>query len=433
MALGAIVFLPILPVSASNIEKAVQAAVANHPEISRDQANASAATQAIDEASSTYLPRLDIEGAGGFELTDSPSTRATDENTRDLVRSEGSFTLTQRLFDGFDTSSRVASARARKGAAESFVGETIHRISLLAVTLYLDVLRNRTFLKAAEWNTAIHAELAGQVRELKRSGRGVGTDVDQADTRLALAESERERFRGELRAVKARYFEVVGEGAIDLTRPDLPDFDRPATADDAVAAAEASHPRIQTALNVQHALQADVNTQRAAYFPQVNLEAIGSTAGNRDGVPGQDSDFNGRVRGTYNIFNGLGDLARVRGSRNRAQAATADVLEAKRITRENVRVAYEQLITAERRLKPLRAQIGAAKRVVYGYRNQFKIGQRTLLDLLDAQNELFQARLSKVDGEFRVLLGIYELMAAIGKLPNHFNIEEKPVAQQSGR
>jgi adhesin transport system outer membrane protein len=416
---------------AENIQEAVQAAVAQHPEITRDRASAAAAGHSVDEAFSTFLPRLDVEGAGGYELTDSPTTRATDVNTRGLVRSEGSFTMTQRVFDGFDTLSRVKAARARAKAADTFAGETVHRISLLAATLYLDVLRNKAFTKSALWNAGIHLTLVGQVRELKQSGRGVGTDVDQAETRVALAQTELEKFRGDVNVAQSRYREVVGKEADELSRPKNPDYQRPATIDEAVASAEASHPRIQTAAGVRAARQADVTTAQANYYPQVNLEAVGTTTGNKDGVPSQDSDFNGRVRGSYNIFNGLGDLARVRGSEKLVEVASAEVREAKRLTRENVRVAYEQGKTAERRLKPLQAQTVAAERVVSGYDKQFKLGQRTLLDLLDAQNELFQARLSEIDGGYRVLLSHYELMSAMGTLPSHFGVSANKIAQKS--
>jgi outer membrane protein, adhesin transport system len=472
---------------AESIQEAVQAAVAQHPEITRDRASAAAAGHSVDEAFSTFLPRLDVEGAGGYELTDSPTTRATDVNTRGLVRSEGSFTMTQRVFDGFDTLSRVRAARARAKAADTFAGETVHRISQLAATLYLDVLRNKAFSKSAVWNAGIHLTLVGQVRELKQSGRGVGTDVDQAESRVALAQTELEKFRGDVNAAQSRYREVVGKDADALSRPQNPDYQRPATIDDAVASAEASHPRIQTAAGVRAARQADVTTAQANYYPQVNLEAVGttpdglahpgaptyeepvtmenaitralsenpivhgarealsaskaehelsrvsffprldleltgSTADNQDGVSGQSTDFTAMVRMRFNLFNGFATTAGSRRTFESARAAAEDEGEVRRTLREDVRTALDRLKSERARLKPLREGFKESKNVVLAYAEQFTVGRRSLIDLLDAANERFTFASDLAEAEYDELLASYRLAFQLGGFLKLFEI-----------
>ncbi len=178
----------------------------------------------------------------------------------------------------------------------------------------------------------------------------------------------------------------------------------------------ANNPSAQVTAASYRAKKADAKAADAPFYPRVDAELLGSTGTNLDGSKGRDSDFNARMRMRYNAFNGFGDVARRERVGEEANAAGEDDSEQRRQIREDVRVAFRGLVTAEERIVPLRQHTLASERVLRGYRSQFELGRRSLLDLLDAQNELFQSQLSRTDGEYRLVLANYELLFTMGGL-----------------
>jgi adhesin transport system outer membrane protein len=428
------------PAESRTLKEAIAVTVQRYPEIQRDKALSAAADKAIDQAFSGYLPNLGIDQEFGYEWTNSPSTRTRatrtvgiDPGSVSRVRRDGSMNFRQMMFDGFDTQNRVASARYSLDTANFTVAETSERVGLRVVLLYLDVLRTRMFVDITQENLAALTDIAGQIRELTQAGRGTGSDVDQADSRVAQGRAALEQRKGENNAAIARYIEVVGEVPTDLVLPDAPQYQRPASEEEAIAFALGRHPSALASASFYKQRQADAKAAWAPFYPRLDFETLASTGSNLDGNKGRDSDINPRLRMRQNLFNGMGDWARVGRADEEATAAKEDDSEQRRRIREEVRVSYRNLKTAEERLPPLKAHAVSAKQVLEGYRSQFELGKRSLLDLLDVQNELLQARLSQTDGEFRVLLTNYELISSQGVLLDHFGIKALPAKRKTDK
>ncbi len=430
MAAGvALVALALAPAAlGKSLVKAIETTLASHPELQRDESLDLAAEQGIDQAFSRFLPTLDLNAASGYEYTNSPGTRGrkgaarNEPQYRKLWRLESSAVARQLAFDGFGALNELRLARAESRGASGLVFDTAERIGIRVVQLYLDVLRTQEFVRFAEENVTEHEVIFSQIKDLTQAGRGVVSDVDQADSRLALAKSGLEQRRGDLRQARARYTETVGEPPENLVRPAEPQYRVPQDMEAAVTEAVANHPAIRVTTATYQARLNEIETIKARFYPRLDLEASGSFNDNQDGTQGPDRDFNARLRMRYNVLNGLGDLAAKRGSRERATAALEDDNERRRRVREDVRVAYQQLITARERLGFLAEHEEAEERVLIGYRGQFELGRRSLLDLLDAQNELFQAHLSLTDGDYRLLLSQFELMFTLGNLLHDLNV-----------
>jgi adhesin transport system outer membrane protein len=418
---------------ARTLKESVAITVQRYPEIQRDKALSAAADKAIDQAFSSYLPNLNLDQEFGYEWTNSPSTRTRatrtvgiDPGSVSRVRRDSNVTFRQMMFDGFETPNRVSSARYSLDTANFTVAETSERVALRVVLLYLDVLRTRMFVDITQENLNALAEIAGQIRELAQAGRGTGSDVDQADSRVYQGRAAIELRKGENNAAIARYIEVVGEVPVDLVLPDAPQYQRPTSEEEAVAFALAHHPSGLASASFYKSRQADADAAWGPFYPRFDFETLASTGSNLDGNKGRDSDINPRLRLRQNVFNGMGDWARVGRTREEAVAAKEDDAEQRRRIREEVRVSYRNLKTAEERLAPLKSHAVSAKQVLEGYRSQFELGKRSLLDLLDVQNELLQARLGQTDGEFRVLLANYELISAQGVLLDQFGMKSLP-------
>ena len=416
LALAGLAAAP-LQVQALTLEEAVQAAVIYHPQIQRDEALERAADHAIEEAYSRYLPRLDAEAATGYEVTSSPVTRGAGRGTVDEIRSESSITLQQLVTDGGATPGLVAAARANRRGAVGDLKETSELIAIDTVQLYLNILRDMDFVARGEENVREHEELNDLVSGLVEAGRGSEADSAQSQSRLALAQATLEELRGGLREVTSRFIEITGQDPRDLSVPAFPeDYSEPVSIDEALANAIDGNPSIEATAARVDQTQHEIRVARSSYYPQVNLEAFATANENLNGTKGFDGDINARARATWNIFNGFGDLARVRRAEmlHNAQNGTFDD-ESRRI-REETRVVWDSLVTARDRVVPLREHVGAQRRVFAAYRGQFDVGRRTLLDLLDAQNELFQAELQLIDAEFNVDVAEYELVFVQGQL-----------------
>jgi adhesin transport system outer membrane protein len=422
------------PAGAGSLKDAVATTIARHPTLQRDLALSRAAEKGIDQANANFLPTIDLDSEAGYEWTNSPSTRSratkgpNDSSSVSRLRQDNNLTFRQMAFDGFLASNTVASARATYQGSKDAVALTGEVLGVRVVQLYIDVLRNQEFVAYAESNVRELRGITDQIRRLAAAGRGTSADVNQAESRLALGRSTLEQRRGELRAAVARYVEFVGEEPRDLVNPGVPIWRRPDSEDAAVAQAIARNPSIQVTTASYEAKKADARAANAPFYPRIDAELLGSTGSNLDGAKGRDSDFIARMRLRYNAFNGFGDVARKGRANEEATAAQQDDSEQRRQTREDVRVAYRALATAEERIVPLRQHTDSSEQVLKGYRSQFELGRRSLLDLLDAQNELFQSQLARTDGEYRVVLAHYELIYTMGGLLETIGV---PVAAAS--
>ncbi len=413
LALAALLFVPSLG-QATDLETAVRSALDYQPRVRREVAFARAAEKRIDEAYSGYLPRLDLDVAVGPEVTNSPTTRALGFSSRTRLRKEATATLTQMLFDGLETQNLVASRRADARATSFDTNETAERVAVETVQTYLDVIRNDGFVSIAEANVAYHEQVTDLIRDRLQAGRGSEADVALAESRLFLAQATLEERRGDLRDARARFIEAVGEEPGGLDLPDDPAV--PGSVDEAISTAMDMNPIIQASANRVGGRTADIAVADAAFMPRIDGELIGRASDDADGVKGEDVDFNARARLRWNLLNGFGDVARFRRAEHLAKAAEGSLGEERRRVREEVRVSWEALTTAQDRVPPLINHVGASERVLTGYQQQFDLGRRSLLDLLDVQNELFQAQTNLNDAEFALLVSRYDLLFTTGQL-----------------
>ncbi|MGQ0675229.1 MAG: TolC family protein, partial [Rhodospirillales bacterium] len=160
----------------------------------------------------------------------------------------------------------------------------------------------------------------------------------------------------------------------------------------------------------------DIGAARAKMYPRFDFEVGGTTAQNVDGVKGRDSDITVVLRLRYDLFNGMFDVATVSRRSFEASAAAEADGEARRRVREDTRVAYRQLFAATARVGPLQDAVRSATRTVQGYLEQYDLGKRSLLDLLDSRRELFNAQSDLVQAEYAALRAYYSLFFSMGRL-----------------
>ena len=411
---------------ATSIEDSIQAALATNPEIGVVAADREAIDQELRQARAEYLPSIDIRGAAGPEYTDSPATRRgfeDDDDEETLLRLESQLTLTQMLFDGFATQSEVRRQTARIDSAARRVQETAEFVALDAVEAHLDVLRNRELVELARENVAQHQRILGQVGLLERQGAGSIGDVRQAESRLAEAESSLALAVGNLRDATAFYRAVVGLPPEDLQGAVPPVAALPESGDASAAVASATNPTVLIADADVDVAQAELRGARAGYYPNLDLELGASAGDDLDGIEGSDVSAQALVVLRYNLFRGGGDIAREREAFARLKEAREFVRVAQRDAEEEARVAFNALTTARARLVALRRGVEAQQATRDIYAQQFDLGQRGLLDLLDAENELFVDRSNLVTADLTERFAAYRVLAVVGTLLDALSIE----------
>ncbi len=410
----ALLWAPAAP--ADTLVDAIARAVANLPEVRAARANRRALEETAAQARGAWYPTLDASLGHGREKSNNPSTRALGSDDT-LTRREAEISLSQLLFDGGAASGQVRRFQARARGAGDQVMQTAENAGLRAAETYLDVSRLRELIALAAENEKRHEETLAQVSRLADVGQGRRADAQQAEARLALAQASLSQLRGQLAQAEAGYRHLTGQPPGELAGAG--DFWNalPATLPDALAQALAAHPAILAAHNELLAAQAERESQRSrAAAPRLALEVSTSTNHDLGGIRGSYDDRSAMLRLRYNLFRGGADIARVREAEARIDEALAGYAKARNDIERDLRQAWQSLTQDRARLPQLQRYAAASAQVVSAYRKQFSIGQRTLLDVLNAENELYSARSSRDTGAHAVTLGELRVLAAMGKL-----------------
>lgn len=399
--------------SAASLEDAVQAAVRTNPEVIEVATDRRAVDQERRQAFGLFLPSLDFSAQTGLERTLSSSTGGKHSNK---WRNQATMTLTQLLFDGFASYSELQRQRARVGSAAERVRETAEFVGLNAIEAYLEVLRQQELVKLSEELVGIHETTLSQMQRRAASGRGRAADVQQAAARLGLARATLSATRGALRDGQANYIRVVGDTPDGLSKPAAPSAAMPANLTEALNEAATGSPTIRIAKADVEVAQAEAKAADAPLYPRIDLRLSGTRARNLDGVRGNNDQASGLIVVQYNLYRGGIDAAARREALERASEARAVLAKTQRRVQEDVRLSWNAVQTARERLESLREHATRTEQVRNAYRQQFDIAARTLLDVLDAENELFNARSAVITAEYTELFGMYRLLASMGKL-----------------
>ncbi len=399
------------PVQAASLKDAVQATVTNYPEIAEAAANRRAIGQELEQAEGLYYPSVDLAIGAGKEWTD---TNTIDDEW--LTRTEGSITLTQTLIDGGFRAAEVDRQESRIDGAAYRVRERSEAIGLDTVQAYLDVLRNLEVVNLATENLEIHKRTLKEIRDRADAGQsGVG-DVQQTESRVAAAEATLTETLRQLDESEIAYRRLVGEAPVNLELPSFKDDIIPDTLEDVVSIGLESNPDVRFANADVVTSEAEIRAAEANFYPTVNLELGASANNDLDGVEGHSDDFTAMVRMRYNLYRGGIDVGRQQEAMERSSESKQRKMRFERLVEEEIRQSWSTLMRSQARSVSLGDQVVANGQVAATYRQEFQIGQRDLLDMLDADNELFNSRTALTTVEYAVLFAKYRILATMGRL-----------------
>ncbi|MEE9290239.1 MAG: TolC family outer membrane protein, partial [Alphaproteobacteria bacterium] len=377
-----------VPALAASLEESVRAGLVN-PEVREAAASRRAIAHDLREARALYYPTLDLRGSVGPEWFDTPES-ANDDHW--LWERQGSVLIKQMLFDGYSTSSEVERQQARVHAAAARVIERSEFIALDVVQAYLDVLRQIDLVRFAEDNVRAHVTTNQDVQRRVSAGRSGLGDQRQAESRLAQARADLVNAQRRLEDARAFYARLVGSEALKLKKPTLSEKVLPATLQQALNNTAATNPSVTVALRDIESAEARARFTNSPFWPRLDLEVTGSQGHNIDGLQGDNDSFSALLVARWNLYSGGGDSARRRAAIERIAESRERMMKIKIQADEETRRSWNALVYQRRQVKVLGERLTSAEGVLAAYRQQFSVGQRDLLDVLDAQNDVFLAR-----------------------------------------
>jgi adhesin transport system outer membrane protein len=396
----------------TQLKAAVEKAILENPEVKVKHKNLMAAAneQAVSEGG--WRPRVDLEATVGEKSTFSPGLKSD----KGYTNSTATLQLRQMLFDGFATLSDVRRLGHTRMAAYYELLATSDNIGLEAARAYLDVQRYRELVELAKENYANHLDVYTRLESRVKAGVGRRVDLEQASGRLALAESNWLTEASNLHDVTARYQRLVGElpsqdlAAVPNLTPFLP------VRDNYVGNTVKGNPEFLGAVSNIRAFRADAEVRKAANYPTLELRASQSFETNRSAVTGDYRDSALQLVLNYNLYKGGSDQARIRQYVDKLNA-TYDLRDKVcRDVRQTALIAFNDVGKLENQIGFLSQHELSTSKAREAYRQQFDIGQRSLLDLLDTENEYFQARRALVNAEYDLSLAKARVLGASGTL-----------------
>lgn len=408
----------------ATLKEVAQKAVLSNPDVTSKWHNYKAANEEMGVARGGYFPKVDLTGGRGKESLKQP-VGAGKGDTNDYTRTSYTASISQMLFDGFATRNEVRRLDKVKLVRYYELLDASENIALEASKAYIDVLRYRALNDLAKDNYVQHKATYDQLKRRTQSGVGRRVDLEQAGSRLALAEVNLTTEAANLHDVIARYQRLVNsQPPAVVIPPALASSGIPANPKQVLDTLYKKNPALLSAIENIESAQYDINVRRAAYSPKLDFRARTDNIDNYQGVLGDRVNNVAELVVTYNLFNGGSDRAREKQSMERKNQAVDLREKVCRDTRQTALVAFNDVQRLREQSSSLSLQVSLLEKTHDAYRDQYNIGQRTLLDLLDTENELYSARRSAVNANSDLTLAYLRTYASMGTLLEFLGLQK---------
>jgi adhesin transport system outer membrane protein len=403
---------------AESLADALAGLVDSHPQILAGKNTVAAADQQIRQAFAGYLPTVSVAGDSGYEYINNPPRRANNDDAYGRGRETAALTATQLLYDGGFTDATYETAKLQRQAAGQQYTGTLQTVLFEGVAAYLTVQRQRELLRLSRQNEEnIKAQLSLESERVRR-GSGISVDVLQAKSRLQLSKERRVAVEGALRSAIARYEQVFGykPATKEMTTPAAPLDILPKTLEEAVAIALTDNPSIAVAKTQTELAGEQRQAVASEYLPTVNFEVAANYENDKNAIIGVRRDYTALVTARWNIFNGFATEAGVAKAAYDYAASQNNALHAHRKAEEQTRLAWDALQTARQRVTLLENAVNIASEVFTSRQRLREAGRETAINVLDAENEVFNARINLTSASFDAKAAAFQLLQAMGRL-----------------
>jgi outer membrane protein len=425
---------------AESLESALVQAYQNNPTLNAQRASVRATDEGVPQALSGYRPKVTLNASGGEQtvssIQKSPSILSSNIPPRQpgkgplydpaIYTTQSGYnapfgygaTITQTLFNGFQTANKTRQAEQAVLAARETLRTTEQTVLLNAATAYMNLLRDTAILDLQRRNVEVLQEQLRQTRDRFNVGEVTRTDVAQSESRLASGRSQVLSAEANYKASTATYRQVIGVNPGRLTPGSPVDRFSPRSLPGSIDYATATHPAVSTAQFNIDVAQLAVKVAEGALLPTLSLQGSYQknyqTVGSLNGIEGYNASVLGQL--SVPIYQGGAEYSAIRQAKETLGQKRLDFDAARDQVRQGVVQSWGQLDAAKANIDATTSQVQAAEIALNGVREEARVGQRTTLDVLNAQQELVNARVALVTAQRDRVVASYTLLSAVGRL-----------------
>ncbi|HEX9169667.1 MAG TPA: TolC family outer membrane protein [Roseiarcus sp.] len=407
---------------AETVNGALIKAYLTNPDINTQRAAVRATDEGVPQANAGYLPK--VSGFGNVSVSHVTGSQVIPGAGEGIINfSTGAFPRAygvqaqETVFDGYQTINKIRSAETQVMGAREQLRNTEQNTLLSGVTAYMNVLEDTAILDLDNNNVEVLKEQLRETRDRFTVGEVTRTDVAQAEASLASGQATAISAVATLQAAVATYRQVIGDQPTSLAPVKPIARPLPKTLPEAITISQVEHPAITALLDGVDAAQLQIKIAEGALYPQINLTASASNNYDVNITPGQRA-FQAEIVGqiTIPIYQGGGEYATIRQSKESLSVQELRADSARDQIRQNVVAAWGLNQASFGVVRAARAAVSANEVALTGVREEAKVGQRTTLDVLNAQQALLQARTTLVQAEHDQVVNSYSLLSSIGRL-----------------
>ncbi len=423
LALGVVLVAP--TAQAETLQSALARAYLNNPSLNSQRASVRATDEDVPQALSGYRPKVTITATGG-EQSLSTTSKSVSTLTGPLWSTLSGYnspfstgiTATQTLFNGFLTANKTRQAEAKVLSARATLAKTVQTVLLNAVTAYMDVLRDKAILDLDKRNVEVLQEQLRQTTDRFNVGEVTRTDVAQSESSLAGGRSAVLTAQANYTASVATYRQIIGIAPGSLAPGTPVDRLSPHTQAAAIAVALATNPSVISAQFDVDSAQEAVKVAESALAPTLSVQGSYTKSWLSTQSLNTMQSYAASILGTLTvpIYQNGSEYSLIRQAKETLGQKRLDLDTARDSTRQSVVQAWGKLDAAKANIDATNAQVQAAEIALNGVREEARVGQRTTLDVLNAQQTLVNARVSVVTAQHDRVVASYTLLSAVGRL-----------------
>lgn len=395
------------------IEQVVQTSLSTNPQMQKRISDYKSTRYDLDKADAGYKPTVNIRGAVGPEHTERKAL--TPQQKIDLTRKEASLVVTENLFKGFNTEYNVQEQRSRIKTSQYYTMQEGNTLALRTVQAYLSVVKNKNLLDLEYKNAKTHERIHQMIREKTVAGYGRRADLEQSEARMVLSYAnyiaQQNNYQDAIINFERIYGQIIpAESMLVPSSPSLPAD----TLDELVQLALVHNPTLQVEHSNVETQKARHDKEKSSFYPSIDAELSADYLNKIDGYENDDRSYRAMLRLYYNLYNGGSDEATRMQNLQIITSQQLSLNEQQRAVAEKVKLAWMSYQYSQHRIRCLRMHVELSKRTSGSYSEEYHLGRRTLLDLLNVELEYTTARKELAVAEEALLLSSYRILESLG-------------------
>lgn len=406
------------PALADTIEAALVRAYQNNPQLNAQRAQVRSTDENVPQALSGYRPKVSLSGSAGYQYTDTKSTQGPDSipiNGTSRPRSVG-LTVSQTLFNGNQTANRTRAAESQVSGAREALRVLDQTVLLQAATTYMDYLRDSATLEVQKSNVRVLEQTLKQTRDRFNVGEVTRTDVAQSEAQLAAGKTQALTAESNLTTTRANFRRIIGNDPVNLAPGSPVDRFLPPSLPAAVELALIENPNVTAGMFGIDVNYLQVKINEGALLPTVSLQAAVSQSWEQSLIQYRSFGASAVAQASMPLYQGGAEYALIRQSKENLAQQRLNLETTRDQARATVVQAWGQLQAGKAQVQSAQAQVTASEIALNGVREEAKAGQRTTLDVLNAQQALVNARVALVTAQHDRVVASYSVLSAVGRL-----------------